>query len=277
MNKMLAYLFGDSQMEAELEECREAMERIFEQAEENPLRAKKTPLAKALKSLGIEVGDGLELDPEGMALLCNDGEEYRSHVNVLTQPDAMEKLAEQGWVAACLGDQGMTGEPTDYRIRFIDIALADTTDADKPSAGLDAVIKKGREFATTPMEPDPNNPVTHPEAPWKKTMGVGKPSAGTGPTGTPKGSARKEAKEIVSRLLVQEQHAPGCNCGFCKNKGQIQAINQRRATEKPAEPEKPPMPENLARRRGRPRRIVDMPIAGMPKKHRIPKPPVFGQ
>jgi hypothetical protein len=286
MNKMLAYLFGDSQVESELDDCRDALERLFEEADGNPIKASKTPLAKALKSVvGLDVASKLEMDPEGFALLCDDGDMYRQVVDKLTEPVAMEKLAEKGWVAACLGDQAMTGEPADYRIRFIEITTAETTDADKPSNTIANIIKKGREFATTPLEPDPNNPVTHPETPWKKTMGVGKATDGADPKGTPKGSSKKEAREIADELLanpVNESHPEGCQCGFCRNKGKIKDIIHKKngGAAKDAQVAQAPgqdkVPESIARKRGRPRRIVDMPIAGRPVNHRIPKPPTFG-
>lgn len=268
MNKMLAYLFVDSQVESELEECRGAMEEIFEQAEENSLCVNKAPLAKALKSLGIDAGSKLEMDPEGLAMLCDDGDEYRAVVNAVTEPAAMEKLAVQGWVAACLGDQGMTAEPTDYRVRFIEIDTAETTDADTPSDNMTSVIKKGREFATTPLPDDPNNPVTHPKAPWQKTMGVGKPKAGDQPKGTPKGAARKEGMEVADRLLKQvdeTEHAPDCQCGFCKNKGKIQDINKKRlATVAPSPEEQAKLPE--AKKPKQIQRIIGLPIPEPPAK-----------
>jgi hypothetical protein len=226
---ILAFLFGDSQIESEIDETRDAIEHIFEEVEDaEPLKAKKTPLASALKTLGVALGDnGLEMDPEGFSICFDNEDGYRHACRVLMEPDGMEKLAELGWVATRMGDKAMSGEvEPEYRVRFIDITTPEPenkTDWPAPNPQLIAdIIKKGREFATTPFERDPNNPVTDIKAKGEKKAGVGKEKDGSDPEGKPKGSNKAEANDLVDRMLnpVNEGgHKAGCTCGFCKNKG----------------------------------------------------------
>lgn len=225
---ILAFLFGDSQVESELDETRDAIEQIFEEAEEaEPLKAKKTPLASALKALGVSAEDGLELDPEGFSICYYEEEPYRQACRLLMEPEGMEKLAELGWFATRMGDKAMTGEvEPEYRIRFVDITTPEPeneTDWPAPNPQLmKDIMKKGQEFATTPFDRDPNNPVTDIDAKDDKNAGVGKEKQGNEPKGKPKGSGKSEAQQVVNALLepVNEAgHKPGCTCGFCKNKG----------------------------------------------------------
>ena len=227
-NNILAFLFGDSQVESEIDETRDAIEKIFEEAEDaEPLKAKKTPLAAALKALGVSAEDGLEMDPEGFSICYYEEEPYREACRLLTEPDGMEKLAGLGWFATRMGDQAMTGEmEPEYRIRFIDITTPEPEDETNWPAPNDKlmtdIIKKGREFATTAFKRDPNNSVKDIEAKNDKNAGVGKEKDGSDPEGKPKGSTKSEAMSVVDRLLntVNEGgHKPGCSCGFCKNKG----------------------------------------------------------
>lgn len=243
---ILAFLFGDSQIESEIDETRDAIEQIFEEAEDaEPLKSKKTPLASALKSLGVSLGDnGLELGPEGFSICYYNEEDYKEACRLLMEPDGMEKLAELGWVATRQGDKAMSGEvEPEYRVRFIDITTPDPedkTDWPAPNAKLVAdIIKKGREFATTPFERDPNNPVKDTEAGDEKKAGVGKEKDGSDPEGKPKGSGKSESETLADRMLnpVNERgHPAGCSCGFCKNKGSFGKKKEEPETEE--EPEK---------------------------------------
>lgn len=224
---ILAYLFGDSQLESELDETRDYIEQIMEAAESaEPIKAKRTPLAAALKMLGVDATDGLELDPEGFSLAFDGDKEYHAASSRLREPDAMEKLAEMGWVVARLGDRGMANEPADYRIRFIEIATAASTDSDKPSDTLDKIMQKGREFTATEMDrDDETNPVDHPEAPNKKHAGMTAAKDGEKTDhAIHGGKSKSESTEIADGLLnnVNEGgHKAGCECGFCKNKGRF--------------------------------------------------------
>jgi hypothetical protein len=209
---ILEFLFGESQVETEMDETREALEAIFEAAEDAPpMKIEKTPLASALKTLGVKEGNGLELDPEGFSLCFDEQPDYLEACRLLSAPEGMERLAEMGWVATHMGDVAMTGEPEgEYRIRFISIYTPepeDKTDWPAPNPKLVAdIIKKGREFATTPFERDPNNPVKDTEAGDKKKAGVGKEKDGADPEGKPKGSAKAEA--MVDYVLNSVNEGP---------------------------------------------------------------------
>lgn len=160
------YLFEESQRESAEDEAFEHIQAILEAADdEDPITVKKQPLATALKSFGIEAEDGLEMDPEGFCLRFVNDREYHEASNMLFEPEVMEKLAEMGWVAHRLGDSAMANEEPEYRIRFIEIATADTTTtqpkaSDSSEQAIRDILKAGREFATTPMDRDSEtNPV----------------------------------------------------------------------------------------------------------------------
>jgi hypothetical protein len=284
-NKILAFLFGDSQVESEIDEASETLDAIMEEAEElEPLQAKKTPLAAALKAAGVS-GDDLELGPEGLSLAFDTEEDYREACEKLMEPDAMEALAQKGWVALRQGDKAMSGEVSpEYRIRFVDLTTPEPenkTDWPAPNPKMMAdIIKKGREFATTPFERDPQNPVTDMEPGDKQKAGVGKEKDGADPEGKPKGTSKSEAQNLVDRMLnrVNEGgHKAGCTCGFCKNKGRF----GKKKEEEPAgekedkggeqedgadAPMKEAVREALARRKGRPKAAPSTrPVAAKPK------------
>lgn len=226
---MLAYLYGDSQVESEVEETKAAIERIMEEAEkEEPLKPKRTPLVNALKALGLDdVDSEIEYDPEGFSLKCGEEDEHRRYVRILMEPDAMEKLAKLGWVVTRCGDVAMTNEPAEFRIRFLEITTCDSSeDGNWPAPNPDLVkkaIEKGREFATTEFDRDDENPVEDETAPNKKKAGVGDAKDGADPEGKPKtGKSKSEGAELVDQLLNpvnESRHKAGCQCGFCKNMG----------------------------------------------------------
>lgn len=203
---MLAYLFGDSQLESEAEETKEAIERIMEEAEtQEPLKTKRTPLVAALKAIGLDdVDDQIEYDPEGFAIKCEEESQYRLYVRLLMEPDSMEKLAELGWVVTRCGDVAMNNEPPEFRIRFLEIHFVNN-DEQSPdqgswppgdSDGLNDILKKGREFMSTPMDRDHDdlNPVEHPDQSKKKNAGVGDAKDGAKPEGKPKtGKSKTES------------------------------------------------------------------------------------
>jgi len=235
MKNLLAYLYGSSQRESEAEEVKAAVERIMEAAEATePLKVKRSPLVAALKAIGLsDVEKEIEYDPEGFSLVCPEESEYRRYVRVLMEPDAMEKLAKLGWVVTRCGDVAMNSEPAEFRIRFLEILGSDNgEDHDTWPAPNNAlmtkIIKQGREFATTPMDRDSENeinPIKNPDtAPNKKHAGMANAADGKDPEGKPKGSTKSEAQRMADSLLsgVNEGgHKPGCQCGFCKNKGKF--------------------------------------------------------
>lgn len=155
------FLYGDSQEESAQDEALDHIQAILEAADdESPIEVKKAPLATALKSFGIEAEDGLQMDPEGFCMHFVNDQDYHKVSTILFQPEVMEKLAEMGWVAHRLGDSAMANEEPEYRVRFIEIATAETTSADEPSQTIKDILKAGREFATTPMDRDSEtNPV----------------------------------------------------------------------------------------------------------------------
>ena len=141
---LMEYLFGVSQQESEIESILdEDFAALLEQAdaeEGEQMAASKTPLVDALKSVGITAGE-LHEDPAGFCFYTSDREEYISAINALTDPDTMHKLAVKGWVATKCGDQAMSQEEPEYKIRFLEISTAEGSDKDK-GEDLEAILKR---------------------------------------------------------------------------------------------------------------------------------------
>jgi hypothetical protein len=217
MKDLFAYLFGDSQVESEVEETKAVIEKIMEEAEEQePLKVKRTPLIAALKALGLkDVSDEVQYDPEGFCLVCKEESEYREYVRLLMEPDAMEKLAKLGWVVTRCGDVAMSNEPAEFRIRFLEITSTDDSDKDSwPTQNdklMKSVVKKGREFMSEPGPHDEESPVEYDDKTSDDNQkGVGKEQQGKDPEGKPKGSTGKtEAQAIADDVLnVNEAESP---------------------------------------------------------------------
>jgi len=214
MKDLLAYLFRDSQLESEAEATREAIEQIMEEAEtQEPLKTKRTPLLQALKTIGLgDVDSEMQYDPEGFSLHTDDEMTYKDWVRLLMEPDAMEKLAEMGWVVTRCGDKAQINEPPEFRVRFLEIHFVNN-DEQEPDRGswpapnpelVKKSVEKGREFMSTPLDRDHDelNPVEHPEAPNKKHAGMKDAKDGKDPEGKPKtGKSKSEA-------LLREYHEP---------------------------------------------------------------------
>lgn len=288
-NDWLQFLFGESQVQQEIEDQGVDMVRLFEKAdavEMEQMKFNKSSLADALKACDITPSGGLQLDADGFTLTCDDQETYAAILNKLSDVDNMHRLAEAGWVAEKCGDQAMSNEPAEFKIRFLEITEVEASTAehvhseDTTNPDLEGVIKKAREFATTPLDRDDDlNPVENAKEAkqGEKQKGVGNAKDGASPEGKPKGvtsktesyqprtgqrctcspgvqrdncskcegtgweidfskirkanrvanddtdsedkSSTSESKQIVTGLLGEGAHKPGCTCGFCKNKG----------------------------------------------------------
>lgn len=210
-NDLLSFLFLES-AEADAAhgqklDIAENLERLFEaaaDAEKGELESKKTPLAKALSEFGITDAD-LQMDPEGFCLCTDNRERFADILNVLGTPEAMHKLAEMGWVVTVPGDAAMTNEPAEYRVRFLEITTVETGDKDKSSQDQEEIVKKAREFATTPMERDDDelSPIENEDGKMgKNDTGVGDPKDGKDPEGKPKGSTGKVPESLIDEMTT---------------------------------------------------------------------------
>lgn len=145
MNRIKAFLFGESQTAEALDGISEDLAELFEGADD--LKVNKAPLAAALKSAGITAALS---DGNGEPTLNLDSDEdYDSVLTALQGAETLAKLAELGWVAVGSGDR---------RVSFIEIATASDSNGD-PSDGssnfskadtYDAIVKGAIEFATSP-------------------------------------------------------------------------------------------------------------------------------
>lgn len=220
---LMEYLFGVSQQESEIESILdEDFAALLEQAdaeEGEQMAASKTPLVDALKSVGITAGE-LHEDPAGFCFYTSDREEYISAINALTDPDTMHKLAVKGWVATKCGDQAMSQEEPEYKIRFLEISTAEGSDKDK-GEDQEAILKKAQEFASTEVDRDDEmNPVEQlPSKMGPKDKGVGKTTDGADPKGNIKDSLT--AKDLVASML-EDCGQPGSKLKQPKSGGKVQ-------------------------------------------------------
>jgi hypothetical protein len=202
-NGLLEFLYGASQRREEVDEIIDSdFVRIFEEAAEKEgqeLAANKSSLVDALKGVGITPGE-IKEESGYQCFETDDQNEYLGACRVLNDPDTMHKLAEKGWVAEKCGDVAMSQEKPCFKIKFLDIAVAETSDSDK-GPDQEEILKKAQEFASAEVDTDdPMNPVEHPsDKMGGGRKGVGDPSDGEKPKGTIKDSL--EAQGIVDGLL----------------------------------------------------------------------------
>jgi hypothetical protein len=190
-DKLLKFLFEDSQIQEDQDSLAEDIEAIFED-DGDTLKIDKKPLAAALKSLDIG-SEGLEMDPRGFSLVFSDPATFQSAVTVLSDYEAIAKLAEAGWVHSVQGDVAQANEPAELRIRFLEIGQVEPSEGDKSSQTMKDVVKQGREFAT--QKPDDWDQSS--EVP--KGDGVGKAKDGEKPKAT-----KESAEELARKFLSQK-------------------------------------------------------------------------
>jgi hypothetical protein len=202
-SNLLEFLYGVSQQEESIDDVLDDdFAKLLEQAdaaEVESMAPDKTPLNTALKAIGIN-GSGLQEDPEGFVLVTDDRDQYVAAVNLLSDPDAMHTLATKGWVAFKCGDQAMSNEAPEYKLRFLEIATAEASDKDTAEEES-TIIKNARKFATEEPEHDDSGAIAH-DAPKGNDLAktkVGEPTDGKQPEGKIKDSL--SAEEIAANLL----------------------------------------------------------------------------
>jgi hypothetical protein len=204
---LLEFLYGVSQQESQIDDVLDndfaALLEKADAEEAEAMQAEKTPLSAALKAIGIS-GEALHEDPDGFCLITDDRETYFEACRKLSEPDNMHTLAVKGWVATHGGDQAMSNEAPEFKIKFLEIATTegDGEENSETAEKESTIIKQGREFATEePDHDDDLSPVDHdaPEGNKLKKVSFGKATDGEKPKGTIKDSL--SADEIVADLL----------------------------------------------------------------------------
>ena len=198
---LLKLLFGEGVVSDSNPALGEQVVRLFENcadAETAELSANKAPLTAALKSIGVDAK--VEAGTQWAEIRFDDMAAYRKAHAMIFNPDAMHALAVKGWVPASCGDRGMTFEPTDAKIGFIEIDTAETDDTNK-APDLEKVCKDGQACDVAEVEHDDElNPVDYDEkGSSKRDKGVGKAGDGEAPKGTPKG-AKKTTESVRSSV-----------------------------------------------------------------------------
>jgi hypothetical protein len=209
---LLEFLFGAAVVrETQGRDLGEQIVSLFEKADEVEgveMVANKKPLGDALKALGID--EPVKAGVQCCEIHCDDDAEYHEYVRILANPDAITKLAEMGWVSVKSGDIAMANEKPDYKISFIEIQTAETTDGDKPK-DLEKIRKDAQKDAAAEFErggKKKENPVELDDPDMGgKQEGVGEPSDGKDPEGKPKGSTKK-VKESRARNYVEGRYTP---------------------------------------------------------------------
>lgn len=210
-NNLLEFLFGTRAVKVEAAEDKlgEQLLRVFEEMEaldDTEIEVvDKKPLGDALKALDVDA----KVEPtEGWAEIhFDEPDEYRAACAKIFSPEGYDKLASMGWVPSWSGDVAMANEEPDLKIGFTAVAVAGSSDKDKPEP-LKSVMKKGRERDTTEQDrdDDPLNPVENEDGEMgEKKTGVGKEKEGADPEGTPKGSKKvkegRSAQQVADALL----------------------------------------------------------------------------
>lgn len=207
---LLEFLFGNVAVRQTSADLGENIVKIFEEADELEaveMVANKKPLADALKSIGISQAP--EADYQMAEVRFTDAQEYREAVRLLSEPENVHKLAELGWVATRGdGDIAQTNEPPEYKLNFVEISVASDLSNKKEAPDLEKVLKKGQEFAATPLDRDDDlNPVDNSRSDKKgeKQAGMGRAKEGEDPEGKAKGSTKKtesrDAVQLANELL----------------------------------------------------------------------------
>lgn len=142
---LFRFLFESSQVDADTEAT------LREAEEASELKTRKTPLIKALKSIGID-GAEMQVDEVGAWLILPDAEAWHDAVKKLGSVEAMNVLAEEGWVCEFAGDVADTTEPPEYTINFLCIHTVEPSEQDKATpvdklnkevqSGSDTIIPK---------------------------------------------------------------------------------------------------------------------------------------
>jgi hypothetical protein len=204
---LFEFLFGEAVVQETNEQALgEQIVKLFEDADEVEgieMVANKKPLAAALKSMGISAS--VDAEAQECDLTCDNEADYREYCRILGTAEAMHKLAEMGWVMARCGDIAMSNEKPCYRIGFIEIQTAETTDGDKP-VDAEKIRKDAQKDASAKFKRDDElNPVEL-EDPSKgsKDAGIGKPKDGADPEGKPKGSTGKVKESSSASQLVDD-------------------------------------------------------------------------
>lgn len=122
------YLFRDSQVDTAREEI------LKEAAEAEALEMRKTPLVNALKALKIST-DGIEIDELGGRLVFADEASWHEAVKVLGTVDAMNSLADEGWVPEFAGDVApeANGQSV-FVLNFLNLHDIEPSELNKPVA-----------------------------------------------------------------------------------------------------------------------------------------------
>lgn len=142
----LKFLFETSQEQADAEAILEELQHVED------LKVAAKPLISALKALGVTSEVGLAYSEEGVAVEASAPDEYRSILDKLAGADAMNKLAEMGWVAVPSGEHnGQNGESS-LRVYFLQITkpTGDGTENSDDVPDLDALIGKAQELGDEP-------------------------------------------------------------------------------------------------------------------------------
>lgn len=157
-DKLLKFLFEDSQVASDLESLQEE---LAEAAAAESLSVKKSPLVTALKALDLDVSNDQLCDGDGCYVFTTDSaDEYRAFKDALKGVDGLTALAKEGWLASFGDDEETTSaNESKFNVFFIDIQV-DEFDPDEEdpdfklddNSELEKLAKDSYEFVNEPFD-----------------------------------------------------------------------------------------------------------------------------
>lgn len=143
---LINFLFNESQNVPPEEELLENLVDLFEAAEgEERLEIKKKPLIDALKEIGL---DGVKLEQEYGAFCLNleNTEDYNVAIERLQSVEAIDELAQLGWVAFFGDNDSPVGAEPSYKIRFLELDVDDEPENKQKVDDLEKLAKDAIEL-----------------------------------------------------------------------------------------------------------------------------------
>lgn len=146
-SQFLQFLFETSQVDAETESL------LREAAASEKMEVRKTPLLKALKNLGIPT-ENITVDEEGAKLTVTDSSLWHEIVRKLGSVEAVNSLADEGWLPEIAGDIGDTIELPEYVLNFLPLHDVEYSEQDKatPVDALNKEFEKGSDVVIPPEQ-----------------------------------------------------------------------------------------------------------------------------
>ena len=210
---ILRFLFQDSQEQSELESYLQEVADA-EKPGDVELKTLKSPLAAALKKVGVDMAEfELEEAPEqgGFCLSTGNADVFKKAIEQVRGPDGMHGLAELGWLATAGGDQEGTDAEGRFEIYLVNITGDEEASDTEELSDVSKLAKDSYEFVHDPLPDREDIKVSSPEiATDANQKGKEKAIDGEQPKGTPKGMKKESWGPRECPYCKQEECTGGC-------------------------------------------------------------------